>query len=103
MTSFRFLFVIYVILFILLFYGIFYSPGGLKRYLTYKKNLAELKNQINELNEENNYLLENIKRFKQDKYFREHTIRNKLGWIKQGEKIIVLSPAIKKEETGRHQ
>ncbi len=100
MTFFRFLFVIYIILFVLLFYGIFYSPGGLKKYLTYKKNLIELKDRMNELRQENNHLLGNIKKFRQNRHFREHIIRDKLGWIKEGERIIVLSPTTKNEKPG---
>ncbi len=93
----KLLFGVYLILAPLLFYGIFYSPGGLKEYLAHKRKYLELETQIKKIQAENHDLLLKINNFKKNRPFREFIVRNKLGWIKDGEKIIILDTHIKEK------
>lgn len=76
----------------LLFFGIFSSPTGMKGYLNKKSQLMLLNQNIETLENENDHLYKHIKQFKSDPKCRMKIIREQLGWIRDGERKVVLVP-----------
>jgi len=88
----RLLWIFYAVTFVLLFYGIFYAPSGMKAYLKGRAEVNQIRMQIERLMRENREIYERIERFRNDREFREFVVRQKLGWIRDGEQVIWLKP-----------
>lgn len=84
---------------VFLFYGIFSSSTGIKGYLNKKNQLMLLNQNIESIRQENEKLYDYIKQFKNDPRCRMKVIRDKLGWIQEGERRITFVP----QESGRTQ
>jgi cell division protein FtsB len=76
----------------LLFYGIFSSPTGVKGYLNKKSQLMVLNQNIGVIERENDRLYRQIKQFKDDPKCKMKVIRERLGWIHEGERKVILVP-----------
>ncbi len=88
----RFFLIFMILLLIVLFYAVFFSPSGLKGYLNKKAQFMILTKELETLVEENKNLFEEIQRFRTDPAYRMKLIREKNGWIRDGEKIIIYIP-----------
>jgi len=80
----------FVILFIIVVFLSFNVYKGLKQRMDVKKEISNLKMEINNLEKQNNELGGLIEYFATDEYV-ETASREKLGYKKLGEKIVVLS------------
>jgi len=84
--------IIVVMVSILLFYGIFSSPTGIKGYLNKKSQLSIINNNIQSLEKENERLYRAIRQFRTQPESRKEMIRRHLGWIHDGERKIIFVP-----------
>lgn len=80
----------FIILFIIVIFLSFNIYKGLKQRMGVKKEISNLKMEINNLEKQNNELGGLIEYFATDEYI-ELASREKLGYKKLGEKIVVLS------------
>ncbi len=80
----------FIILFIIVVFLSFNIYKGLKQRMDVKKEISNLRMEINNLEKQNNGLSGLIEYFATDEYV-ESASREKLGYKKLGEKIVVLS------------
>lgn len=92
MTFFRLLWVSIFLVGCIVFYTIFFSSTGLKEYVVRKQNCEKLSRQLKEVEKRNEELFKRIEQFKLSPEFREYIVREKLGWTRPNERIIVLVP-----------
>jgi cell division protein FtsB len=84
--------VIAVLLSLLLFYGIFSAPTGMKGYLNKKSQLSIINQNIESLEKENERLYRAIRQFRDNPESCKEMIRRQLGWIQEGERKIIFVP-----------
>ncbi|MCX7822117.1 MAG: septum formation initiator family protein [Syntrophobacterales bacterium] len=81
-----------LVVFVFFFYGIFFSPTGIKGYLNKKSQLMILNQHVETTTKENEKLYGSIKQFRSDPKCRVKVIREKLGWVHEGERRITFVP-----------
>ena len=82
----------YVIAALYLLFSLVFSDLGLFKYFSMKSEHDHIKNEITKLDIENKSLREEVTKLKTDPDYIESIARDKLGLVKDGEKIYKFQP-----------
>ena len=77
--------VVLLVLDLLLCYGVFLSPHGVRGWRLHARQVRKLQTKILKTQEQNQELFEQIQKFKNDPKTRERFVRRELGWVHEDE------------------
>jgi cell division protein FtsB len=90
-NSWRRIFRLAIVFFLLLLFLSFYNEGGWKQVWVFKQEIKKIEQQIASLQQENRVLATEIQKLKNDPYYLEKIAREKLGLVRPGEKVFVIT------------
>jgi cell division protein FtsB len=73
---------------VLLFQSLFFSPQGVMGFRNQCAQVEELETKVNNLKEENQKLFRKIQAFKNSPRAQEKMVREELGWLRDNELVI---------------
>lgn len=76
-----------IILFAVLFFHFLFSDGGLVNYIKVKQGIKSAHNSINALTKENAILKNEIDKLQKDDEYLEEVVRKKYGFLREGERL----------------
>jgi cell division protein FtsB len=79
---------ILLLLNVLLFQSLFFSPQGVTGFRKQSAQVEELETKVNNLKEENQKLFRKIQAFKNSPRAQEKMVREELGWLRDNELVI---------------
>lgn len=84
----RLLTVLFLLINLLLLYGLFFSSQGILGYRQQSRQVVELEEKIVELKKKNHRLYSKIQSLKKDVHAQERLVRQQLGWVKENELVL---------------
>jgi cell division protein FtsB len=76
-----------VILLSALFFQMVFAEGGIFGYIKLKREIASINTSVATIEKENKLLSEEIKRLQTDDKYLEDVVRQKYGFLREGEKL----------------
>ena len=84
----RLLTVFFLLLNLLLLYGLFFSSQGILGYRQQSRQVDELEQKIVDLKKKNRRFYSKIQSLKKDVHAQERLVRQQLGWVKENELVL---------------